>query len=496
MGWGADILADGCMVLHPSNGRWFREKRVKMGFLGKTESTSGRCALGLGCALLVMGCGSSSKNGSTTGGDGNPAAPGGTNTTTMNGATGGGTGGTGASTLGTGSGSGGASGAAAGGGASGSGSMASSTGGSGGGTMDMNTGGGTAGDSGGAGGSSSSGLDTSGFLTDCQQGGASWGTPQQSGPCISGVTTYGVKQMFGPYGVRSDYNVGKGFETAGTDDSAYCNSVFIPSFGADPKGSADLMDTHDLDFSLYTVFYPGVMPEGEKFPLITWGNGTCAMPEGYGPLLRSIASYGYIIIAANDREVSDGTSMSKGIDFMLSENDKSDSKFYQKIDTDHIGAMGHSQGGGATIMVASNDSRVSAVIIWNAGAPASKPFLAVSGDMDLGAGTDPSSLKNSVTAAQQPGAWIWYHQVPQAVNGSTTGPLAPGHLTLMMESERVIEPALAWWDMMLKGKADAKSMFVGDNCTLCDTSTYPSMWPPFVGLDSPAHEYGANAMLK
>jgi hypothetical protein len=347
-------------------------------------------------------------------------------------------------------------------------------------------------DTGGAGMSGNgNGPDTSGFLADCMQGGSQWGTDQQKGPCKSGQTIYGVKQQFGPYGVRSEYNVGQGFDTGGTDDSAFCNGVFIPSFGADPKGSADLMDTHDLDFGLFTVFYPGVMPEGEKFPLITWGNGTCAMPEGYGPLLRYVASFGYIIVAANNREVGDGAPMLKGIDFMLAENEKPESKYYHKIDTDKIGSMGHSQGGGATISAAS-DPRVKAVIIWNGGSSASKPFLAVSGDRDLG-GTV-AQMRNAAMAAPRPAAFIWYHQIPAEVNGSTTGQLAPGHLTLMMEPERVVEPAVAWWDLILKGKTEAKPMFVGPDCKLCDGSAYPSMWA--MPATPPSLEFGANSMVQ
>ena len=65
-------------------------------------------------------------------------------------------------------------------------------------------------------------------------------------------------------------------------------------------------------------------------------------------------------------------------------------------------------------------------------------------------------------------------------NGASTGPSA-GHLTLMMEPERVIEPTLAWWDMMLKGDATAREMFVGDSCGLCGMDSY--------------FEYGTNGML-
>jgi hypothetical protein len=32
----------------------------------------------------------------------------------------------------------------------------------------------------------------------------------------------------------------------------------------------------------------------------------------------------------------------------------------------------------------------------------------------------------------------------------------------------VIEPTLAWWKYMLKDDAEAKKMFVGDGCGLCN----------------------------
>jgi hypothetical protein len=368
---------------------------------------------------------------------------------------------------------------------------------------------GTAGDSGGAageemtagtGGSGEAGtgggnIDTTGFMANCESGGDNWGTPGQAGPCAAGTSIYGVMTMFGPYGVSSEYNVGQGFENvvSASDNASGCSS-FIDSFGADPVGSADLKDTHDLNLALYTVFYPGFMPEGEKFPLISWGNGTCAMPEGYGPLLRYVASFGYIVVAANSRYVGDGSAQKKAIDFMFAENMREGSKYFGRIDTDKVGAMGHSQGGMGTA-AAAGDARIKSVILFNGGSSASKPYLAISGDRDLL--TSVAAYRNAVNAAPRPAAWLFYHQVPTAVMGSTTGTLAPGHLTLMMEPERVIEPTVAWWDMMLKGKESAKAMFLGDSCTLCNPDAYPSMWgPSFVATSPSAIEYGHNTMLQ
>ena len=333
--------------------------------------------------------------------------------------------------------------------------------------------------------------DTSDFFEDCVQGGANWGTPEQAGPCASGVSLYGVKTEFGPYGAATEHNVGQGFEnTVGALDSAAICGVFIDAFGADPVGSADLKDIHDLDLSLYSVFYPGVMPEGETFPLLTWGNGTCAMPEGYGSLLRYVASYGYIVVAANSRYVGSGDAQRRAIDFMFAQNDDPNSKYYQKIDTTKVGAFGHSQGSMGTV-AASTDERISTVILFNGGAQASKPYLAVSGERDLGDPGTPVNLMNPVTAAQLPAAYLYYHHVPMTVDMQPTGGSA-GHLTLMMEPERVIEPTVAWFDMMLKGDSEADAMFLGDDCTLCDGNAYPSSWDP----GTPSLSYGHNALLE
>jgi hypothetical protein len=38
----------------------------------------------------------------------------------------------------------------------------------------------------------------------------------------------------------------------------------------------------------------------------------------------------------------------------------------------------------------------------------------------------------------------------------------------MEQPERVTAPAVAWWKYMLNGDADAKKMFVGTACGLCN----------------------------
>jgi hypothetical protein len=272
-----------------------------------------------------------------------------------------------------------------------------------------------------------------------------------------------TKVDLGPYGATSEYNVGKDFAIdASTDPGESGCAGFADIFGEDPRQTQKLLQTEDLDFGLYSIYYPAIMPEG-KLPIITWGNGTCAQPEGYGALLRYVVSYGYFIVAANNRSVgqTDGKSgkmpMSRALDFAFALNDDMSSPFYQKLDTTNVGAMGHSQGGMATI-TAAGDDRVKSVIIWNGGNGAKKPWLSVSADLDVFT-TSPADM-DSTSKSQPPSAWLYYHN-PAGMGGIR------GHLTLMMEPQRVDQQAVAWWDMMLKGSADAKATFVDSTCKWC-----------------------------
>jgi hypothetical protein len=267
-----------------------------------------------------------------------------------------------------------------------------------------------------------------------------------------------VEVPLGPYGGIMEQNLGKGFEIPEASGEAQCDSI-AASFGEPADVTANVADLKDVDLKLYTVYRPACMREGETYPVITWGNGTCGQTEGYGTLLRYVASYGYIVVAANSRYTGGNGAMTKALDLAESLNADESSVYYKRLDMEKVGAMGHSQGGMATITAAS-DARIDSLIIWNGGSDAVKPFLAVSGDYDIGNPTA-MGLGRSVEASSQPSAWLFYHKVPQ------TGAVS-GHLTLMNQPERVVEMTVKWWDYQLKADMTARDFFVGDSCGLCN----------------------------
>ncbi|MFJ1766877.1 acetylxylan esterase [Amycolatopsis sp. NPDC088138] len=98
----------------------------------------------------------------------------------------------------------------------------------------------------------------------------------------------------------------------------------------------------------HTVFRPADLG-GAAHPVILWGNGTGQVPADYAPLLRHLASYGFVVAAADTVNSGTGREMLDGARTLVAENARPGSAYFGRIDTAHIGATGHSQGGGGAI---------------------------------------------------------------------------------------------------------------------------------------------------
>jgi hypothetical protein len=298
--------------------------------------------------------------------------------------------------------------------------------------------------------------------------------PLTDGGAYGPVTIQG-----GPYGGQVLWN--QGANTSYVNQVNTLENICIPTgietFAQPASVNAQIENLRGMDWSLYSIFKPACMKDGEKYPVITWANGTCGETIGYAALLATVASYGFVIIASNSTWTGTAptdTVQLAALDYAKSLNEDMSSAFYQKLDMDKIGAMGHSQGAAAT-GTASSDSRIKALLFWNSGTSNNKPFLDVSGDQDIGSNT-PSSMSSGVNGATQPGAWIYFHQVLDTGGNNT------GHLLLMEQPDRVSNLAVSWWKYILSGDTTAKTMFVGSSCGLCNQ------------MDQ--YEYGHNTLLQ
>ena len=151
--------------------------------------------------------------------------------------------------------------------------------------------------------------------------------------------------------------------------------------------------------------------------------------------------------------------MRRGLDFAAAANTNSASPYYGHLDMSKAGIMGHSQGSSGTAAAAS-DSRVKAVILFNGGTSASKPFAVFTGDGDISA-TTPSALQTAVNGASK-GAFFYYNN---PVGAPTFG--ITGHLVLMLSPQRVTDQATSFWQAVLNNDAAARAKFTGTSCAFC-----------------------------
>ena len=100
------------------------------------------------------------------------------------------------------------------------------------------------------------------------------------------------------------------------------------------------------DWKRFVAYYPAELPDsGEQWPAVVFVNGTGVYASKYPALFRHLASWGFIVLGSEDPGTFSGDSTDAALTWLLEENQDPDSLFYQRVDTDHLGLSGHSQGG-------------------------------------------------------------------------------------------------------------------------------------------------------
>lgn len=287
------------------------------------------------------------------------------------------------------------------------------------------------------------------------------GQPAAAGSPAPTMVDYAKR---GPYEVTTEKNVGDPMfrNTNVTDQSAFC-AAFVGSIMLPGEGMVDEELTNypaDMDRQLYTMFRPTTFTEGKKYPVMTWGNGTCAQPLLYSEILEHLASHGIIVIATNSTSVGSGAEMQKGIDFILAENARAASPMFGKVDVESLGASGHSQGSGAAVTVGGSARIKVTVPIQGASTAGVRaltgPTFLISGEDDTLA--TPSSIENAFGAATKP-----------AVYGMALGQdhLMPGRMP-----EPILGALTTWFAIHLLKDDTVRPVFYGTPCGLCSDATW------------------------
>lgn len=108
-----------------------------------------------------------------------------------------------------------------------------------------------------------------------------------------------------------------------------------------------------------TVYYPKA--QNQAFPLVVMANGTGMAVSKYEPVLKHLASWGFVVIGSEEDNSWSGKGANETLNFALKLNEDSSSPLYHKINRKKIGVSGHSQGGVGAINLASNQPLIRSV---------------------------------------------------------------------------------------------------------------------------------------
>ncbi|MGP3936626.1 alpha/beta hydrolase family protein [Nonomuraea sp. KM88] len=211
----------------------------------------------------------------------------------------------------------------------------------------------------------------------------------------------------------------------------------------------------------YRIHYPAGLGEGGvKHPIVTWGNGTDAVPTHYPGVLNQLASWGFVVIATTDTTTGTGTEMIEAAEYMVARNGDSSSVFHGKLDVGKVGAVGHSQGAGGSVNTATRSGGlISSVVPIALPAPIwvdaddrfhvdqlDCPVLFLSGTRD-GLISPHSAIRN------------YYRAVPGAAAKAMLK--GAGHNTIQGDGGGFLGYLTAWLMYTLQGDTHARGAFAG-----------------------------------
>ncbi|MDI9899525.1 alpha/beta hydrolase [Rhodococcus sp. IEGM 1409] len=219
----------------------------------------------------------------------------------------------------------------------------------------------------------------------------------------------------------------------------------------------------------YQLFYPtDIATVEERHPVVTFGNGSYATYEEYEALLQHLASWGFVVVVADSSVTGDGTEILGAAQYVVDQDTNAESIFHQRIDTDNIASVGHSQGAGGAINAATQSANlITATAVLDLPDPwwASRPVDVI----DVAQLTGPTFF---MTGADDPVSTA----DPQAEYfDKTTGPAVRGRLlgvshNWAADGEGFRGYLTAWLRFTLSGDQTAAQAFVGDSAEILTDS--------------------------
>lgn len=268
----------------------------------------------------------------------------------------------------------------------------------------------------------------------------------------------------------------------------YTNKV---KTGAELEANYMAMGSHEvsymeyaalMSFGKYEIFYPADISEIEgTLPVVVFVNGTGTGGSKYTALQKHMASWGFITVATEEAHAWSGFSAEMSVRFLEKLNalegeyyDK-ENMFYGKIDLDHIGITGHSQGGfgvvnaiteqqhkenyKAAIILSSAPSSVENDFQWKA-----DPSLIRIPTLILG-----STGKIDSAIASLEGMQNVYDSIPDEVDKVLARRIDVDHGEMLYYGDGYVT---AWFMHYLQGDIEAGEAFIGNKAEILSNKNW------------------------
>ena len=225
------------------------------------------------------------------------------------------------------------------------------------------------------------------------------------------------------------------------------------------------------DWKKFEAYYPADLEQGERaYPVVVFANGTGVFASKYKALFRHLASWGFIVLGNEDPSTCTGASADATLAWLLEQNGDPDSVFYQKVDTEHIGISGHSQGGVAVFNAVSGqphgDKYTCAVSL-------SPTELALAEAIGLNYDPGKMSVPTLILAAPENDVITpeGVRGLAEAIPAGTVTALRPGmdHGKMLYSGDGYVT---AWFMWQLQGDETAARAFIGEDPEILHNALY------------------------
>ena len=107
-------------------------------------------------------------------------------------------------------------------------------------------------------------------------------------------------------------------------------------------------DSENKAIDKIRVWYPNEA-EDRQYPVILVVNASNTAAINLKPVYARLASWGFVVVGNDDRQTGTGETASETLDYVLNLNKDENSELFGKMDEEHIGCVGYSQGGAGAI---------------------------------------------------------------------------------------------------------------------------------------------------